>query len=553
VKRPRLRSRLITAAAVISVALAWWFLAPTQIGGSTRYVVTSGVSMEPRFHTGDLAIVRPADSYKVGEIVAYRSTLLHTVVLHRIIAVNGDLYTFKGDNNDFIDPVRPTRSELLGKLWLHIPHGGVLLRELHTPVVAAIFVLVVCLLFWTGAGETRRRRKRHRQGATGIGRQGAPPVNIGDHGEARPINYRAPLIAAAAAVVVFFALTVVMFTRPAHRPSVTHTPYTQGVSFSYSAAVRPGLVYPDGAVKTGDPIFLSLVHRLGIGIDYRLTSGVPHSVGGTEDVLLRLTGPGGWSRTMVLVPPTRFKADNTQTQVSLNLLQLQSLLAQVARLTGVPSYSGYTIAVVPEVNLTGTVGGHPIKTSFKPMMNLQLGTVQLQPSASNNAAASQSSSSAPATTASSASLSANQSTAVATPSSSSNTVTFFGASLPVPLMRWLSVLGLLVSIAGAAVLWIMLSRAPAFAETVRIQSKYGHLIVPIVAADDLGWPPVDVPSIKSLVRLAESGQRLILHNRTGDVDTYLVNEEGTVYRYQVQPAKVVWGDWSEPEAVKAAA
>jgi hypothetical protein len=80
------------------------------------------------------------------------------------------------------------------------------------------------------------------------------------------------------------------------------------------------------------------------------------------------------------------------------------------------------------------------------------------------------------------------------------------------------------------------------------------MIVPIVGGEDLGWPPVDVASIKALVRLAESGQRLILHNRSGDVDTYMVNEEGTVYRYQVKPSKVVWGDWSEPSApVKAAA
>ena len=99
-------------------------LRPTAIGGSTRYVVTSGVSMEPRFHTGDLALVRPAGQYKVGDIVAYCSTLLRTVVLHRIHAIDGNTYVFKGDNNDFLDPVHPTRAELLGKLWLHIPGGG---------------------------------------------------------------------------------------------------------------------------------------------------------------------------------------------------------------------------------------------------------------------------------------------------------------------------------------------------------------------------------------------------------------------------------------------
>jgi hypothetical protein len=47
---------------------------------------------------------------------------------------------------------------------------------------------------------------------------------------------------------------------------------------------------------------------------------------------------------------------------------------------------------------------------------------------------------------------------------------------------------------------------------------------------------------------------LILHNRSNDVDTYLVNDEGTVYRYQVRPSNVVWGEWSEaPAPLEAAA
>jgi hypothetical protein len=34
----------------------------------------------------------------------------------------------------------------------------------------------------------------------------------------------------------------------------------------------------------------------------------------------------------------------------------------------------------------------------------------------------------------------------------------------------------------------------------------------------------------------------------------MVNDEGTVYRYQVRPSNVVWGEWSESATpVKAAA
>ena len=176
-KRIRLRSCLATLAVLVVAGVAWFYFGPTNIGGSTRYVVTSGVSMEPRFHTGDLAIVRPAANYRVGEIVAYWSTLLHTVVLHRIIARDGNRYVFKGDNNHFIDPVRPTRSELLGKLWIHVPHLGRVLQMLHTRVAAALLCAVVGLLALFGVKETGRRRRRRRKGATGSSPGKIPIVN----------------------------------------------------------------------------------------------------------------------------------------------------------------------------------------------------------------------------------------------------------------------------------------------------------------------------------------------------------------------------------------
>ena len=95
------------ATLLLFLVLGWVYLAPTDIGGSTTYVVTHGISMEPGFHTGDLAVLRSAKVYRVGEIVAYHNTAWHMVVMHRIIAREGNRYVFKGDNNTFIDPSRP--------------------------------------------------------------------------------------------------------------------------------------------------------------------------------------------------------------------------------------------------------------------------------------------------------------------------------------------------------------------------------------------------------------------------------------------------------------
>ena len=318
VKRLRVRSALATAALLILAAVAWWYFAPTNIGGSTRYVSTSGISMEPRFHTGDLGIVRPASAYKVGEIVAYHSTLLHVTVLHRIIAIRNGRYVFKGDNNNFIDPVQPTRSELLGKLWLHVPHGGIVLKALHTPVVAAVLCVFLGLLLLAGAGEKRRRRKRRRKGTTGSGPPGIPIVNNpADHELPRPFNFGALLTASAIAVAVFVVLGLFGFTRPSSKPSAKITRYSQQVTFGYSAQVTPGPVYPGRIIRTGDPIFLTLVHSIALHIDYRVVGVDPSTVKGTEEVLLKLVGPSGWSRSYVLTPSTHFAGNHTSTDVSL--------------------------------------------------------------------------------------------------------------------------------------------------------------------------------------------------------------------------------------------
>ena len=113
-----MRRRIVSAVGVVGavavIGLSWWYLAPPQLGGRTAYAVTFGISMEPHFHQGDLVVLRRQPSYAVGDVVAYYSHDLRKNVLHRIIAIHGDHYTFKGDNNGFVDPEHPTKADLVG-------------------------------------------------------------------------------------------------------------------------------------------------------------------------------------------------------------------------------------------------------------------------------------------------------------------------------------------------------------------------------------------------------------------------------------------------------
>ena len=494
--------------------------------------------MEPRFHGGDLALVRPAGRYEVGEIVAYHSSLLQFVVLHRIVAIHNGHYTFKGDNNNFLDPVHPTRAQLIGRLWVQIRGGGRVLAALHDPVVDAIVCGLLGVFLLLGLGERRWRGKRQRKGATAPSRVGPTIMKRQRETDAEnPVNFGALLATSAIAVVVFLVVAIVAFTRPAHKPTSVSTPYTQGVSFDYSARVRPSPVYPTGSIRTSDPIFLSIVHQLDLHITYRFKGAASGTIGGDEEVLLRLMGPSGWSRSFVLAPRTRFVRSDTSTDVTLDLGQIQSTMARIARLIGNPVFGGFTFAVQAVVHVTGTFAGQPVNATFKPALTFQVAGGELQPMRSSGPASGSASSQA--------TFGPTQGGAVSIPAITPNTLAVLGVSPQIELLRWIAVIGLLLSIA-AGVYFYLRKRSEPFVETFRIQSQYGHMIVPIVGGDDLGWPPVDVPNIKALVRLAESGQRLILHNRSDNVDTYMVNEEGTVYRYQVKPSKVVWGEWSQP-------
>jgi len=154
-----IRVKKIAAVALCAAAAfgAWTFLAPPQVGGSTSFAIVDGSSMLPTLQRNDLVLIRHASSYGVGDVVAYHSSLIHRVVLHRIVAIHGDRFTFKGDANTFLDPEQPTRQDLIGKRWVRISGAGRAVALLHKPVLAAAFTALLVLLFgFSGARKPER-------------------------------------------------------------------------------------------------------------------------------------------------------------------------------------------------------------------------------------------------------------------------------------------------------------------------------------------------------------------------------------------------------------
>jgi signal peptidase I len=508
---------------VATLAAGWYWLAPEQLGGRTSYAVTFGVSMEPHFHQGDLVVLRRQSSYRVGEVVAYHSHDLNRNVLHRIIAIRDGRYTFKGDNNSFVDPERPTAADLVGAEWLHFPTVGTWLASLHSPWWASITAFAIVLLLVLGGGGTARRRWRRRSLPRPVPVRQKPAA-----GAAVPPS--AGLVVAAAgagALVAAAALGGIAFTRPLERTLVWANLYVQHGRFSYSAKVGEGATYQSSSVRSGEPVYLELVHRLPVAFSYRLQAADPSGLGGTVRLDAVLHDDEGWRHTLALAPARPFRGAGTTVRGVLDLQRLQHVIAAFERETGVHN-TLYHLSLQAHVAVHGTVSARPLATSFSPRLALNMDAYRLvvvQPTdpgaPANSLAQSQGGAGTRVETAYLHALGLGFTVAEAR-----------------RLAKLLGLAGLVLGGLGAALMLV----ARRDHEAASIRRKYEDWIIDVLPDPARAVGERRVPSMDALARLAQRYERLILHERRDEGDAFLVEDDGVVYAYVVR-------DWSRPHAV----
>lgn len=105
-------------------------------------VVLSG-SMEPTLSTGDLIIVNHAGQLSVGDIVVYQDGDI--LVVHRIIVIDGETVTTKGDANSIADePV--SISEVKGRVVSRIPFVGRIVNLIKSPLGTVLIIIAAIAL-----------------------------------------------------------------------------------------------------------------------------------------------------------------------------------------------------------------------------------------------------------------------------------------------------------------------------------------------------------------------------------------------------------------------
>jgi signal peptidase I len=507
-RRSGLRRVLLAAISVVLVAAGWFLFAPPILGGSTGYAIITGSSMVPSVRPNDLVVLRAQPSYRVNDVVAYRSTTLGAVVLHRIVGEEDGRVVVKGDNNSWTDVDHPAKDELIGKEWFRIPALGGALRQPWF-----VFAFVTALLL-AAAGLAAGGRRRRRSFATSPGRA---------HGNAaaNPAG-RAIIAALGIAVLLFATLGVVAFSTPATQQSPSKVAHRSSGSFAYGATVPRGPAYPLGRLSTGDPVFLQLVDEVDVSFTFGFDPAAPHEVGGTARLFATVSDVNGWSRTIPLGPETSFSGDDGVVEGRLDLAAIGAQLERVQALTGVDGRP-HTLELTPRIELSGTVAGTGWRDTFSPHLRFRLDPLVLLPSVaigeSDGAPVDQFNP-----------VSEGLATAIRPRPA---TYPVLGRSIEVVAVRWLSLLGTLACLGGLVVLFVRSRRRESWDEPRRIGSRYGSLLVPVHGGNLSVSEPAEVADIETLVRLAEHYDHLILHGASDGAHDYVVEHDGLRYRYRI--------------------
>jgi signal peptidase I len=519
---------------LVAAGLFWLNFAPTRLGGDSIYVVTSGISMEPRFHTGDLAILRPASPYEVGEIVGYRSPHIG-IVMHRIIGEKGGDFLMKGDNNNFVDEYHPAPSDVVGRLWLHVPKVGHLInsqRNRETSVAVAA-VAMAGVIGVPAERERRRRRKRARRDGTSASNAKSfrPPSHRSRGGGPvmAVIGLPGQVAASIISVVALAALVLGAFSFTHSTTAVTteHLSYRQTGTWSYSAHAK-GDVYANGVVTTGQPIFLAVAPVVKVAFSYKFVSALPTRLTGRAGLTAVLTSSAGWSHTLPVGPKTSFSGTGVQLTGTLNLPAIERLLASIAAQIGSGTGAGvsYTLALEPTVQVSGLLGGSsPLRGSFDPPLSFTLAGNEAQLNSGQSGS----------TTTLAQLVQPSTAGFVGVPRTTSANLSFLGLHPSVSASREVAAWVLLACVLALLGLGFLLWKASRAAETDRIGARYGSILVAVERPEALGEAgSVRVANVEDLVKIAEHEGRMILHCAGESGRDYFVQDQALTYLYSVR-------------------
>ena len=479
----------------------WLAFAPTQLGGQVTYVIVDGNSMEPKFHFGDLVLVRRRDAYQIGDAVTYQNADLGRFVFHRIVDIQSNLFILQGDHNTWLDGYHPSQSEIIGKLWVHIPRLGQAIQWMREPLHLALGcglfggIMAANIIFNPSQRGKRKSKNSARHGGLLEG----------------------GLYLTGFLVLALLGMTIFAFTRPLTRP-VESIQYQQDGYFTYSAAGTPG-VYDTATIRPGEPIFPKLTCFLNVGLVYNFTGGNSQQIAGSHLLFARvLDEKSGWQRTIPLETETAFSGNSYASRADLDLCQIEALVASVEEQTGLHP-SVYTLQVIADTKITGSVDGKPIVESLESSLNFKFDEVHFHLDTKSDQED-------PLRTTKSGMINSTE--------QGPSTLSMFGRELTIQTLRLLTLFGLAISLAGLLLVSWYFFNSTLTSKNDMIRLKYRGLLMDVHGINyQQDLPVVEVASMDDLAKLAERQSTMITHMVLNFLHYYMVQSNGVMYRYVI--------------------
>jgi len=121
------------------------------ITGNYKLMIVQSGSMEPAIKLGSVVIVKPANDYKIGDVISFGAvTKTKAPTTHRISDIkveNGKIsYITKGDANDNPDQREVLKNEVMGKVLFDVPFIGYAVDFAKRPLGFSLIIIVPAAL-----------------------------------------------------------------------------------------------------------------------------------------------------------------------------------------------------------------------------------------------------------------------------------------------------------------------------------------------------------------------------------------------------------------------
>lgn len=116
------------------------------VTGNIKIMTVLSGSMEPGIKTGSIVIVKPANEYKIGDVITFNESKGKAPITHRIydikIVDSEPLYITKGDANDTPDQIEIKKKDVVGKVLISVPFVGYAVDFARKPIGFALIIII---------------------------------------------------------------------------------------------------------------------------------------------------------------------------------------------------------------------------------------------------------------------------------------------------------------------------------------------------------------------------------------------------------------------------